>query len=68
MKLTKIFLNGQEREIEAESLLELLHELELPLSHVLVELNGVALFRSELEKADLKAGDRVEILKVVAGG
>ena len=52
----------------ATSIVELLKELELPLSTVLVEQNGLALLRHELEKAPLSAGDQIEILKVVAGG
>jgi len=35
---------------------------------VLVELNGVALLRSEWESQTLQEGDRLEILRVAAGG
>jgi len=63
-----ITLNGEERHVAATSVVDLLKELELPLSTVLVEQNGVALLRHELEKASLAEGDRIEILTVVAGG
>ncbi len=35
---------------------------------VLVELNGTALFPREFEKTILSDGDRLEILRMVAGG
>ena len=63
-----IQLNGQECFVKASTLVELLKELELPISTVLVEQNGLALLRSELENASLKSGDQIEILTVVAGG
>ncbi|KAB2643697.1 MAG: sulfur carrier protein ThiS [Verrucomicrobia bacterium] len=66
--MVSIQLNGKERFVEALTLVELLKELKLPISTVLVEQNGLALLRSELEKASLKSGDQIEILSVVAGG
>ncbi len=54
--------------MKAFTLVELLKELELPISTVLVEQNGLALLPSELKKASLKSGDQIEILTVVAGG
>lgn len=63
-----IQLNGHECFVKASTLVELLKELELPISTVLVEQNGLALLRSELENASLKSGDQIEILTVVAGG
>ncbi|MEI6416191.1 MAG: sulfur carrier protein ThiS [Verrucomicrobiota bacterium] len=66
--MKKIRLNGEERTSSAASLVELLKELELPLSTVLVEQNGVALHRHELEKASLAENDQIEILRIAAGG
>ncbi|MCX6957214.1 MAG: sulfur carrier protein ThiS [Verrucomicrobiae bacterium] len=66
--MKKIRLNGEERSSSAVSLVELLKELELPLSTVLVEQNGVALHRHELEKALLAENDQIEILQIAAGG
>jgi thiamine biosynthesis protein ThiS len=63
-----IELNGKRVLVDAGTLLELLHELKLPISTVLVEHNGVALLRHELEKAVIKKNDQVEILTVAAGG
>jgi len=64
----KIQLNGEAHETGAGTVPELLSELELVPEAVLVEQNGTALHRSELETAGLTAGDRIEILRVVAGG
>lgn len=63
-----IELNGKKILVKASSLTELLNELELPIATVLVEQNGLALLRHELETAPLNIGDQIEILKVVAGG
>ncbi len=66
--MKKIQLNGEEYVTSSISLVELLEELKMPLSTVLVEQNGVALLRHELQEAPLNASDHIEILKVVAGG
>jgi len=68
MKNKKIQLNGEEKIISAITLVDLLNELNLPLSTVLVERNGVALHRHELEAAPLASGDVIEILQIAAGG
>lgn len=68
MTKKSILVNGEERFITAASLKEFLQECDLPLSAVLIEQNGVALHRHEIEAAGLSEGDKIEILKVVAGG
>ncbi|MFI0347881.1 MAG: MoaD/ThiS family protein [Chthoniobacterales bacterium] len=67
-KPISITLNGERRLVTASSLIEFFEELAMPLSTLLIEHNGVALHRCEIEVARLSAGDRIEILKVVAGG
>ena len=65
----EIQVNGDLRAVRAgASLPELLHELGVPPQAVLVEHNGVALFRKEWGTIQLAAGDRLEIIRVVAGG
>jgi sulfur carrier protein len=64
----KLVLNGQEREVQATQVEDLLAELGLPLAAALVEHNGTALLRSEWPKTDLQSGDRLEIIRMVAGG
>lgn len=63
-----IQLNGEEKQVHAATLVELLQELKLPLATVLVEQNGITLHRHELEKAMLAETDKIEILQIAAGG
>lgn len=64
-----IELNGEQKRIPAGSTLpELLGSLGLPLPAMLVEHNGRALLRSEWLATKLTDGDRLELLRVVAGG
>ena len=46
----------------------LVAELGLPLAATLVEHNGTALLRSEWLKTQLQDRDRLEIIRMVAGG
>jgi thiamine biosynthesis protein ThiS len=64
----KLVLNGKEREVQATHVEELVAELGLPLAAALVEHNGTALLRSEWAKTNLQDGDRLEIIRMVAGG
>jgi thiamine biosynthesis protein ThiS len=41
---------------------------ELPPRSVVIELNGEAVAPSEFSSRQLRAGDRLEIVKIVAGG
>ena len=66
MKLT---LNGEDREVEGvNSVASLLETLGLSAVPVLVEHNGTALYPREFPDSVLKDGDRLEIIRVVAGG
>ncbi len=65
----KIFLNGETAECDAAGTVQDLitrHGL-LP-ETTLVERNGVALRRGEWGTQKLQEGDRLEILRVAAGG
>jgi thiamine biosynthesis protein ThiS len=64
----RLVLNGQEREVQATQVEDLVAELGLPLAAALVEHNGTALLRSEWAKINLQNGDRLEIIRMVAGG
>jgi thiamine biosynthesis protein ThiS len=64
----KLVLNGQEREVQATQVEDLVAELGLPLAAALVEHNGTALLRSEWPETNLRNGDRLEIIRMVAGG
>ncbi len=63
-----ITLNGAPREVRSGQVEQLVAELGLPLAAALVEHNGRALLRSEWTATALRDGDRVEIIRMVAGG
>ena len=64
-----VIANGQPVEVRLPCSLEefLVAQNLLPRS-VVVELNGEAVAPSEFAQRRLKAGDRLEIVKIVAGG
>lgn len=65
----KLFVNGEAREIvHAQNVAELIDELGLPAPATLVEHNGLALRRSEWLARPLAEGDRIELIRIVAGG
>ncbi|MEZ5303645.1 MAG: sulfur carrier protein ThiS [Verrucomicrobiales bacterium] len=65
----QITVNGKPRPIAADTALPaLLGDLGVGGIPVLVEHNGIALRPSEHAEAVVKAGDRLEIIRVVAGG
>ena len=65
----RISLNGREEDAGgAQTVAELIGRFELPPEAVLIEYNGVALHRREWPQRTLAHGDRIEIIRVVAGG
>lgn len=65
----RIVANGQAKEITLPcSLAEFLQSQNLPPRSVVVERNGAALAPSEFAKIQLADGDRLEIVRVTAGG
>ena len=65
----KIAVNGEPVDAcEAQTIAELIHRYRLPPQSVLVEHNGLALHRHEWPKRALAEGDRIEFIRVVAGG
>jgi sulfur carrier protein len=64
-----ILLNGENADARgAKTVGELVDRYNLPPQTVLIEHNGVALHRHEWPNRDLAQGDRIELLRVVAGG
>ena len=63
-----LFLNGQREETEARTVIDLVNELGLVPETVLIEHNGSALLRSEWAVTWLAGDDRLEVLRVAAGG
>jgi thiamine biosynthesis protein ThiS len=63
-----IVVNGDPRELRAGDVAELVVELGMPPAAALVEHNGSALRREEWSGRALREGDRIEIIRIVAGG
>jgi sulfur carrier protein len=64
-----VTLNGAARELpDGTPLLELIAQLGLRPGSVVVERNGQALPRSEMDGVVLADGDRLELVRAVAGG
>jgi sulfur carrier protein len=65
----RVTVNGEPREIPAGTTLpELLETLGLGVGWVVVEHNGTALLRHEVEATVLADGDVLELVRAVAGG
>ena len=65
----KIAVNGESVDTGgAKTIAELIERYQLPPQSILVEHNGVALHRQEWAERPLAEGDRIEFIRVVAGG
>jgi thiamine biosynthesis protein ThiS len=64
-----ISLNGESVDARAaKTIAELIDRYQLPPQSILVEHNGFAVHRHEWTERSLAEGDRVEFIRVVAGG
>jgi sulfur carrier protein len=64
-----ILLNGESVDSrEAQTIAELVDRYQLQSQSILVEHNGLAVHRHEWTKQALAEGDRIEFIRVVAGG
>jgi sulfur carrier protein len=64
-----ISLNGETVDTrDAKTIAELIDRYRLPAQSILVEHNGFAVHRHEWAEQSLAEGDRVELIRVVAGG
>ena len=65
----RISLNGEASDsCGAQTVGDLVRHYELTPEGLLIEYNGVALHRREWQETALAEGDRIEIIRVVAGG
>jgi sulfur carrier protein len=65
----KISLNGEPVDArEVKTIAQLIDRYELPRQSILVEHNGLAVHRHEWSERALAEGDRIEFVRVVAGG
>ena len=64
-----ISINGESIDPrDARTIAELIDRYQLPPESILVEHNGLAVHRHEWAKRPLAEGDRIEFVRVVAGG
>ena len=63
-----LLVNGEPRAVAARDVAELVIELGLHPATALVERNGTALRRDEWTARILEESDRIEIVRIVAGG
>ncbi len=62
-------LNGEVKSFEdPTTLMDLVEAHGLKVNSILIELNGEAVLRSEWTKRKIQDGDKMEFLRVVAGG
>ncbi len=65
----RVTVNGEPRELaDSTTLPQLIESLGLGVGWVVVERNGSALVRSEVERTTLADGDVLELVRAVAGG
>ncbi len=63
-----VHLNGQPHQTSATTITALANELPHPPETLLIEHNGQALHRTEWPTMAITEGDRIELLKIAAGG
>ncbi len=69
MSKITVFLNGRAQQIDQDAGIEsVLSDLKLSPKMILVEHNNRALLRTEWKGLTLEHGDRLELIRVVAGG
>jgi len=66
--MISLVINGESKQVISTGIVDLMRELSLPAPLMLVEHNGQALHRSEWASVILSEGDRLELMKVAAGG
>ncbi|MBA2433242.1 MAG: sulfur carrier protein ThiS [Chthoniobacterales bacterium] len=65
----KVWLNGEQADTRgARTVAELAEKLGLPPNSILIEHNGLALHQREWPTREIAENDRLEFVRVVAGG
>ncbi|AQT42277.1 sulfur carrier protein [Bartonella apihabitans] len=64
----QLFVNGEEKNVGAETLSALLNELDYEGDWLATAVNGELVSESEREEFKLNNGDRIEILSPMQGG
>ena len=63
-----IHLNGESRSVRAETLSELVVELELQKRMIAIERNLEVVPKSQYDETRLLEGDRIELVHMIGGG
>jgi thiamine biosynthesis protein ThiS len=64
-----VILNGESRSVaEVTTIAALVRQLNLVPATLLIEHNGLALHRDEWNSRAVREGDKIEFIRVVAGG
>jgi len=63
-----IRLNGEQKEVAATTLAELVAELGLQSRMIAIELNLEVVPKSQYDDTPLKDGDRIELVHMIGGG
>ena len=63
-----IHLNGEDRNVQAATLSELVSELQLEKRMIAIECNLEVIPKSEYDTTALKEGDRIELVHMIGGG
>jgi sulfur carrier protein len=64
----RVIINGEERQLDAATVAELVEQLHLQGDRVAVERNLEIVSRGQWAETPLRDGDRVEIVHFVGGG
>lgn len=64
----KVRVNGMDMDVKAETLMELLQELNINSQRVAVEVNLEIVKRDRFNEYRIKEGDSIEIVNFVGGG
>ena len=64
----KLLINGEEKDFNCKTVLDLINTLKLEKDMVAVELNRNIVHRQNFDNAELKNDDKIEIVTVVGGG
>lgn len=63
-----VWVNGERREVSAKTISDLVAEIGMAPATLLIEHNGQALTRGEWAAREVNAGDKLEVLRISAGG
>lgn len=64
----KIKLNGEEKQVEAATIFQLLEKLNAPEIGIAVAKNGAVVRRADHASTPLEENDEIEIIRAVQGG